>query len=146
MTSAFRSGLFFEDLSHEDAAGNKIRLKLVSPLVYDSAILGYQVIAPAGFVTDLGSVPQALWNIVPPIGRADGGYVIHDWLYQNGKTTRKQADDVLREALEVRQVRKSLRMVIWLGVRAGGWRSWNGYRQRAATEQIAKALHSWGKY
>lgn len=137
--SAFVTDLFFKDLNREAPEG-QIRLMLTQPLVYNSVLLDWQIVVPATFVTDLGSVPRPLWGVVSPIGRADCAFVVHDWLYQKGTVDRGQADGVLREAMEVCGVRKSLRVTIWLGVRAGGTFPWNRYRKAERVEAAAKGL------
>jgi hypothetical protein len=37
--------------------------------------------APSGLITDLASVPEALWSIVGPIGRHLESSIVHDYLY-----------------------------------------------------------------
>ncbi len=133
----FLSDLDFRDLNHE-IPGTKLRLMLLAVLLYFSARLGRAVRVPAGFVTDLGSVPRIAWSVVPPIGRADGGYVLHDWLYQAGGVTRAEADAVLYEAMRVAGVNRVLAWTIWSGVRVGGWHAWGAYRRRDAVEVAAK--------
>src|SRR4051812_5700781 len=78
MKAAFRSDLDFRDLNR---GSGPIRLLLLSDLVYDSAILVRTIRVPAKFVTDLASIPQILWNILPPIGAYDAAAVVHDYLY-----------------------------------------------------------------
>jgi len=43
----------------------------------------FRVTVPAGFVTDLASVPRLLWAIVPRDGLYNGAAVVHDFLYQH---------------------------------------------------------------
>lgn len=137
MKSAFLSDLDFRDLNYESPEG-KIRLMLLAVLRYASERLGRIVEVPARFVTDLGSVPQIAWSLVPPIGKADGGYVLHDWLYQQGGVTRGEADAVLYEAMRVAGVSRVLAWTIWSGVRVGGWVGWREYRKREVIEVAAK--------
>lgn len=139
--SAFLSDLDFRDLHHE-SKGGEIRLMLLAPLVYESDLLGRRIIVPARFVTDLGSVPQVLWSVVPPIGKADCAFVMHDWCYQTGMVTRDQADGAMREAMRVCNVRKALSTAIYVGVRVGGWVSWNRYRKAAVVEVAAKVANA----
>jgi hypothetical protein len=56
VTAAFRSDLDFRDLNR---GSGKIRLLLLSDLVYDSAELKRTIRVPAKFVTDLASIPQS---------------------------------------------------------------------------------------
>ena len=49
-------------------------------LIYETDI-GYKITVPAGFVTDLASIPRPLWVLWPPFGKYTRAAVIHDWLY-----------------------------------------------------------------
>lgn len=119
LMSAFNTHLRFDD-------EGGFPLALIDPLVYDSDYLHTTLIVPSGFQTDLASIPQILWNILPPIGKYDAAAVVHDFLYhqQPAGVRRVDADAVLREAMEVLGVRRLTRVVIWLGVRIGGWHAW----------------------
>lgn len=85
---------------------------------------------PAGFKTDLASIPRGLWNVLPPVGRYDAAAVVHDLLYQRNGCTRAEADAVLLEAMGVLGVGRLARWTIYAGVRTGGWVVWNNYRKR----------------
>ena len=137
MMARFRTELDTRDLNREVPEG-KIRLMLLAPLIYDSALLNRTLIVPAKFVTDLASVPRVFWVIIPPMGRYNGPAVLHDWLYQQGDVNRGQADGVFREAMAVSGVRASLRCTIWIGVRGGGWLMWRRYRRMERVEVDAK--------
>ena len=105
---------------------------LLQPLTYVASD-GTNYHVPAGFVTDFGSIPEILWEIpalVPNGSAADPAYVLHDYLYTLhhkgiGLMTRKQADDLLLEALAVCGVNWLRRYTIYSGVRMGGWAAWN---------------------
>ena len=135
MTPAFRSKLRIED-------DGGFPFMLLEPLVYDSAVLCGTVIVPAGFKTDFASVPRALWNILPPVGKYDAGAVCHDLLYREGAFNgraieRGEADNVLREAMEVCCVSGVQRWLIYAGLRVGGWVVWRRYRNAAETRVSA---------
>ena len=102
------------------------------------------VVVPEGYLTDFASVPRGLWNIFPPTGAYGKAAVVHDFLYQQrivhtnvnnaqyfGKyyVSRSQADKIFLEAMNVLGVRWWPRVPVFLGVRAGGWVSWNKYRE-----------------
>lgn len=102
-----------------------------------------EVIVPAGFPTDMASVPQIVWNIFPPQGGSWANYgqaaVLHDYLYRcatiyNYKTktnitiVQKQADDILFQAMKELNVPSWVCYIIWSGVRIGGFVAWNKYR------------------
>ena len=73
---------------------------LLSPLVFDSALLDLRIIVPAGFVTDFASVPRAPLTYWLFGGVGDEAAVVHDFLYEKGLVPRGVADQVYGEALE----------------------------------------------
>lgn len=132
LENAFLSKLILED---EDG----LPMTLHEPLVYTSALLQRTLVVPAGFTTDLASIPQLLWNILPPIGKYDRAAVLHDFLYRVGGVTKAQADGVLKEVMEFRQVTLWKRWVIYAGVRTGGFVPWNRYRAHDTEHQPVTA-------
>lgn len=42
-----------------------------------------EMVIPAGFQTDLASIPQALWWLLPPYGKAANAAILHDFRYVN---------------------------------------------------------------
>ena len=81
-----------------------------------------------GFLTDLASIPKAFRNIFDPAGPWMGPAIIHDYLYSKASNshfnaTRKQADDIFREAMYNLGIGWE-RNVIYAAVRMGGWKSW----------------------
>lgn len=122
----FLSHLEFRDLNRGPGSG--IKLLLLSDLIYESPLLNQRIVVPAKFVTDLASIPQLLWNILPPIGSYDAAAVVHDYLYLHNGVTRAQADAVLNEAMTELEVDSWKRRLIYAGVRIGGWVPWGKYR------------------
>lgn len=59
---------------------------------------------PAGYVTDLTSVPRVLWSIFPPNGRYAKAAIVHDYLYSNAIGNKEWADKVFLEAMTVLDV------------------------------------------
>ena len=53
---------------------------------------GDVITIPAGFKTDLASVPKFLWSVFPPFGEGVLAYIIHDYLYVEKPYTRAFAD------------------------------------------------------
>ena len=93
------------------------------------------IIVPEGFVTDFASVPRLFWSIFPPLGPWALAAILHDWLYQTcgefGKYTRKQADEIFREAMEeIAKHREDgepkawKRALLYRAVRLGGGKGW----------------------
>lgn len=86
---------------------------------------------PKGFVTDFASVPRAFWAIFPPDGKYTQAAVVHDYLYnQKGVVkkknyTRKQCDQIFREAMKVLGVNILTRNTIYRAVRMFGWLYFN---------------------
>lgn len=71
------------------------------------------VYVPAGYLTDGASVPRIFWNLLPPWGKYGAAAIVHDYLCEfleiqvDGipqRITRKQADLILLEAMEVLEV------------------------------------------
>lgn len=123
-----------EDTSH-DGRGTWL---LLAPLVYESDLAGITVTAPAGFVTDLASVPRLPFAYLLTGGIGHSAAVIHDALYITHVTTRETADDIFREALLVLGIPRWQATLMWLGVRAGGWIGWKRLGQDQAVEPFAE--------
>lgn len=84
----------------------------------------YTIVVPAGFVTDLASVPRIFWNILPPYGEYGQPAIVHDYLYSSGLVGRKEADDLLLEGMVVMGVARWRRYVIYAAVRLFGGRAY----------------------
>jgi hypothetical protein len=118
---------------------------LPTPLVYELGYIGSGdfIIVPAfdresytdeelrdiraDGVTDLASIPAIARGLMPPNGPwakaaviHDAGYVTRGW---GGRMTRKQVDDLFKEAMEVLGVPAWKRAVIYAAVRVGGSRA-----------------------
>ena len=87
---------------------------------------GDRITVPIGFVTDFASTPPAIWWIIPPWGQYGKAAVIHDYLYQTHKRTRKQADDIFREGMVVLQVNPVRVFLMYWAVRLFGWLAYRG--------------------
>lgn len=96
---------------------------LLGPLGYQSELIGL-VTVPAGFVTDLASVPRLPVAFFLAGGLAHAAAVVHDWLYTTHQTDRATADAVFKEAAQACGVSAWRAYLMWLGVRAGGAGSW----------------------
>jgi hypothetical protein len=105
--------------------------RLLRHVVLDDSRLG-RITVPPGFVTDMGSVPRILWNVLPPIGPASQGFVIHDYLYTTQTCLRSQADGVLFRAMKATKTHPVARWAIYVGVRVGGWYAWAGHARKNA--------------
>ncbi|EAQ7975984.1 DUF1353 domain-containing protein [Salmonella enterica] len=72
---------------------------------------------PAGFITDLASVPRIFWTPLPPDGKYAKAAIIHDYLYDNALRTKKEADLIFLDEMTVLGVPKWKRIVMYLAIR-----------------------------
>jgi hypothetical protein len=77
-----------------------------------------------GFHTDFASIPRPLWAFLPRCGKYGNAAVIHDYLYWEQPRSRKEADAILLEGMEILDVHWITRYTSYWGVRAGGWWAW----------------------
>ena len=111
------------------------------PLKYKHDHFGI-IVVPAGFVTDLDSVPRLPFAYMLTKNASREAAVVHDYLYETGKIgkreiSRADADRVFLDAMVDEDVAWWQRRMVWLGVRVGGWRPWRRYRRG----QIEKPKH-----
>lgn len=115
--SGFRTSLILENADGEDDG----KWRVYAPLVYQSDVAGVgTVTVPAGFVTDLASVPRLPVVYWLTGGTSNEAAVVHDYLYSKGTVSRATADAVLREASKACGVPAWRRWLMWAGVRAFG--------------------------
>lgn len=107
----FKTPLLLQAL---DAPGEWV---LTRPLLWEGK---RKIEVPAGFVTDLASIPAPLRGILNVNGKSRRAAVLHDWLYCSQLGTRAEADATFREALVAEGVSIAC-WIYWAGVRVGGW-------------------------
>ena len=83
------------------------------------------VSVPAGFVTDLATIPPYFWWTVQPTGRHGHAAILHDWLYWEQGVSRATADRVFELAMSELEVAPPLRKAMWAAVRVGGGAYWD---------------------
>lgn len=130
----------FHKRPHIEYIGGKRPWRLVTECAYITEVeqareaypLGV-IIIPAGYKTDLASVPRIpgiYWRVG---GKAVLPAIVHDWLYECGEPglTRKAADEVFLEAMADENDPDwwTTRRVMYRAVRLFGWRGWNRYRR-----------------
>lgn len=127
---------------------------VVAPFTYiiDS---NTEVNIPANFITDLASVPQIFWNVLPPQGGSYGlPAVVHDYLYHfatitkvkdntSEPITRKQADIILFQAMTDMKVESWKKHAIYYAVRLGGFSAWNKWRKFMADPNTNHSPDHW---
>jgi hypothetical protein len=103
--------------------------KLDTPFLFESGVLGFIVEVPAGFITDLASVPRFVLAYLIAGGRAPRAAVVHDYLcnFPDGtmaadgtlhKVPRAKADYVFLEAMIIDGVPYIIRQFMYGAVRA----------------------------
>ena len=95
---------------------------------------GISIVPPNNFETDFASIPRLLWWLLPTWGKYGNAAVIHDALYQGYEIDdidapswwpeRKEADQIFAEGMAVLGVKRWKRIIIYWGVRLGGWWAW----------------------
>jgi len=91
--------------------------QLWEPLAFEFGQGRTVIEVPAGFVTDFASIPQSLWNILPPHGRYSSPAVLHDYLYWVQACSKDEADLAFLYAMEEQSVPFATRMAVYAGVR-----------------------------
>jgi hypothetical protein len=88
------------------------------------------ITVPVNFKTDLASIPQLFWNILPPFGKYTDAAILHDFLYRTQILPRATADRVLLVAMKVSRVKFWQRLIIYWNVRWFGHIAWNDDSRR----------------
>lgn len=102
----FLTPLRAEKVAEANALG-RARWRLTDTLRFDSAILGREIVVPAGFETDYASVPRVPVAYWLTGDTAHAAAVVHDWLVRHEvRDTRqwRQAARVFAEAMVAEQV------------------------------------------
>lgn len=79
-----------------------------------------EIEVPAGFITDLATVPRVFWVLLPPDGKYAKAAIIHDYLYDNALRTKKEADKIFLDGMTVLGVPKWKRTIMYWAVRLFG--------------------------
>ncbi|MBI3149219.1 MAG: DUF1353 domain-containing protein [Betaproteobacteria bacterium] len=85
---------------------------------------GPAVVVPAGFVTDLASIPRVFWSVLPTDGAYTFPAIVHDYLYWVQKYPRETADIVFRYGMDDMKVSSAVAAMIYAAVRTGGGSAW----------------------
>jgi hypothetical protein len=103
---------------------------VIQPLVYESDVAQRIFLVPAGFVTDLASVPRLPLAFLLTGDTAHEAAVVHDFIYSRAPVPRDMADKVFLEAAFVSGVPAWRANLMYAGIRLGGWMAWNDHRAR----------------
>jgi hypothetical protein len=95
--------------------------ELVEPLVYRGN--RQEFVVPAGFRTDLATVPRVVVWLIARSGRYTRAAVLHDWLVtegiRSGAVSPREADGLFRRVMRELGVPVLRRWLMWTGVRWG---------------------------
>ena len=96
---------------------------LAGDLIYRSDQWPDLIIVPKGFETDFASIPKWIprW-LFDPAGRHRAAAVVHDYLVRLEGFDRKLADLIFLEAMELLEVKKWRRKLMYYAVRIGALR------------------------
>lgn len=83
------------------------------------------VVVPAGFVSDLASIPDVFVRYLPRTGRYAYAAIVHDYLYWTQMKTKNEADKILEAAMKDSGVPAATVAVIMAGVGLGGKAAWD---------------------
>jgi hypothetical protein len=98
---------------------------------YDDRVKGnaseyYWIAVEPGFMTDFASVPPLFRSLVAKWGKHGNATVLHDYLYWTQRCTRKEADEIFKEAMEVFGVSPWKKWTMYLAVSWFGSFAWGG--------------------
>ncbi len=89
------------------------------------------VTVPERFITDLASIPSALWPVLSPWGAGiREAALVHDRVYESHEYSREFADALLYYGMRALPSTAAERWAVWLGVRAGGYWSYKSGPER----------------
>lgn len=91
---------------------------LRSPMKWTTNKPPTSIIVPEGFVTDLASIPRLFWSLIPRDGSYADAAIIHDFLYWNQNTTRREADQIFLLAMRDLEVARETSHAIYSAVRS----------------------------
>lgn len=96
------------------------------------ALGALSVSAPAGFVTDLASIPRVFYSLLRPDGKYAYAAILHDYLYWSQHLDKHTADEIFRSAMIDLDVSSPVRGVLVTAVERFGAGAWQGNAQAKA--------------
>jgi hypothetical protein len=110
--------------------------ELRDDFAYRSDKLGLTIIVPAGLITNFASIPRVVQNILPnnhpfiemPSVPHDFVYGLKGQLPDGTVLTREQADDMIREGMEVQGAPGWIRHSVYWTLRLFGQKAWDAAR------------------
>jgi hypothetical protein len=108
------------------------RWRVLAAFRYQSR--GREVVVPAGFVTDMASVPRALWWLMPPWDRYGPAAIVHDLDYRQQWVSRAEADALFLAGMAALKVPGPRRWVIYLALRLFGGFAWRANARKRSRQ------------
>lgn len=98
---------------------------------------GRDIRVPAGFVTDLASIPGLAERIRSRVGTYNRAAIVHDWLYWTGLCSREEADRIFLKAMRTSGTSERVARQIYRAVQVGGWVAFDDNARLRAAEEAA---------
>lgn len=121
------AGRFANRLATEQV--ERWKWQLLKALVYTDPVIG-PLVVPDGAVTNFASIRslRVLATLIYAllVGYGNAACTVHDYLYEQGKFSRKECDQVLYRALRGEGVARWRALIFYIGVRLGGARHYRG--------------------
>ena len=104
------------------------------PLTFVTTDGKHRIVVPAGFVTDLASIPRSLWWWQAPHQRTMAPAILHDFLYWDQTCSKDEADAVMYVAMREAGISRRQARLVYGGIRTPfADIAWN--KNRAARER-----------
>jgi hypothetical protein len=87
------------------------------PLRYTTDDGKHKIIVPVGFITDLASIPSALWWWESPHETTFAPAILHDYLYWQQTCSKDESDAVMYLAMEELGLNYAKKVLIYAGIR-----------------------------
>ncbi len=88
----------------------------------------YRISIPKNFITDFGSVPKIVWNLISPYDAGEAA-ILHDFLYKFQIFSKRISDRLFLKGMKVLKVGFIKRNICHNAVCFAGQSTWNGYRK-----------------
>ena len=98
---------------------------------------GREIVVPAGFVTDLASVPRIAESLRSRIGTYSRAAILHDWIYWTGLCPRDEADRIFYQAMRTSGSTDPIALQVYRAVVVGGQFAYQDNADLRAAEAAA---------
>lgn len=77
----------------------------------------YNIVVPADFITDGASIPRIAWIWKRPTGKHFEAAIVHDYLYETHKFSRKRSDQIFYKLMLKYGVKRHRAYIMYKAVR-----------------------------